>query len=95
MEIRNEGDIEISSKRIDSFYTENKTHFVTIAEWNGYWGKSYEVGLRDLKTNEFTLAASYLHTEAKARAAGKAIGKLAESGESLKEIEAAFPGLLG
>lgn len=92
---RKTGVNEISSEKIDSFYTKGKTHYVTIAKWTGEWGPSYEVGLRDLKTNEFTLAASYLPTEGKARAAGKAIAKLAESGETLDDITAAFPGLLG
>ena len=86
--------LQVSSEKIDSFYTKDKTHFVTIAKWTGYFGTSYEVGLRDLNTNEFTLAASYLTSEAKAKAAARAIGKLAESGESLVDIEAAFPGLL-
>jgi len=84
---------EPASEKIDAFYTKDKSHYVTVAKWTGEFGPSYEVGLRDCKTNEFTLAASYLPTEAKARAAGKAIGKLAEAGESLEDIEKAFPGL--
>lgn len=81
------------SEKLDAFYTKDKTHYVTIAKWTGIWGPSYEVGLRDLKTNEFTLAASYLQTAEKAKSAAKAIGKLAESGESLDGISSAFPSL--
>ena len=81
------------SEKIASFYTKDKAHFVTIASWKSIWGPTFEVGLRDLKTGDFVLAASHLQSEVKARSAAKAIGKLAEAGESLKDIESAFPGL--
>ena len=86
---------ENPSKRIDAFHTKDKTHYVTIASWKSLWGPTFEVGLRDLKTNEFTLAASHLQTEAKARSIAKAVKTLAESGESLEDISSAFPGLIG
>ena len=83
------------SEKLDSFYTKDKTHYVTIASWKSIWGPTFEVGLRDLKTNQFVLAASHLQSESKARSMAKAIGKLAESGESLDDISSAFPGLFG
>lgn len=32
------------------------THFwITAAEWNGIYGSSYEIGIRNKETNDFTL----------------------------------------
>ena len=86
-------DDEPKSKSVDKFYTSDKTHFITVAEWNGYWGKSYEVGLRDMKTKEFTLAASYLDTEEEALLISKAIKDLLERGWKMSDMNHLFPGL--
>lgn len=81
------------SKSVDKFYTDNKTHFITVASWNSEWGLSYEVGLRDLKTNDFKLIASYLDSEEKARAIGKATKILMNNGMTMDELDLIFPGL--
>lgn len=81
------------SKNIKKFYTEGKTHFITVASWRGEWGLSYEVGVRDMKNGQFDLVASYLSTESQAlRIADEVASLLSE--KSLDEIKGKYPGFM-
>ncbi len=83
------------SKSIRKFYAHDKRYFITIVEWNGEYGQSFEVGLRDLKTTEFKLVASYIQNKDKALLIGSAVQTLVENGWTGEEINELFPGLFG
>ncbi len=85
--------IPSGSTSIDKFYTSDKSHFITVAQWDGEWGISFEVGLRNLNTKEFILAASYLKTKEQALDIAEAIKILLENGWGLNKIDSIFPGL--
>lgn len=84
----------MSSESIDKYYAKDKEFFITVAKWTGYWGESYEVGMRDLKLNKFKLIASYLKTEKEAIEIGKAAKVLCEGGTNMDTINTLFPGFM-